>query len=259
MMVWHLYRKRMASVWHFVRPNVIGGSLLLTLSAAPVHSQTVETFSLPAGCTAYLTVQSKDCTVDHHFTCEGDPEGHKKRVSLDEEGMTYLGTIDAETQWLISFHPRSQLTEALEENPADPASFAELTETGIDTYDFRTLSDEIGPTRYVGADSLTGRVVTIDGVALEETSYQITAFNADGDEIWSSKGNEYINRDWQRFFSGTGVVTVPGDSYEKDGSPVEFIYPGEPGFLSANPKHGCGVVLSDSPVQALKEFLNVDL
>lgn len=239
--------------------GAVGGSVILSFLPIATTAQTADTFSLPAGCTAYLTVQSKDCSVDHQFTCEGDPEGHKQRVSLDERGITYLGTIDDETQWLQSFHPLSQHSERLEDAPADRASFSELLENGVDTYDFTTLSDEIGPTRYVGADELTGRIVTIDDIALQETAYQITAFNADGEEIWSSKGNEYISRDWRFFLSGTSTITVPGDSFERDGSPVEFIFPGEPGFLSANPKHGCGVVMSSSPVTELKEFLNVDL
>lgn len=235
------------------------GTVMLTFAGMSVSAQTVETFSLPAGCTGFLTVQGKDCAVDHHFTCEGDPAGHKQRVSLDEEGITYLGTIDEETQWVQSFHPRSQHSERLEPSPTDPASFADLTQNGVDTYDFRTLSDEIGATRFVGADQLTGRTVVIDEIALEETNYQITAFNEAGDEIWSSKGTEYINREWQMFLSGPGRVTVPGDVYDEDDSPVEFIFPGEPGFLSANPKHGCGVVLSSSPVEELKEFLNGQL
>ena len=244
-----------------IRPFALLTALVSASLIAPatVQAQTVETFSLPAGCTAFVTVQGKDCSVDHHFTCEGDPEGHKQRVSLDERGITYVGTIDFETQWVQSFHPLSQHAERLEAAPADRANFTDLLANGVDTYDFMTLLDEIGPTRYVGADELTGRTVTIDGVQLEETAYQITAFNADGEETWSSKGNEFVSRDWRMFFSGPGTVTVPGDSFERDGSPVEFVFPGEPGFLSANPKHGCGVVMSSSPVTELKEFLNVDL
>ena len=220
----------------------------LTLLAVPAIGQTADTFSLPAGCDAFLTVQAADCSVDHHFTCEGDPAGHKQRASLSEEGLTYLGTTDAETQWIRSFHPLSGHSERLEDSPADPASLKELVETGTDTYDFRTLSDEVGPTRYVGADTLTGRMITIDDVTLAETSYQITAFDAEGNEMWTSKGNEFISTDWQMFLAGTGTVTTPRDTFERDGSPVEFIFPGEPGFLSANPKHGCGVVMSSLQV-----------
>ncbi|MDP5360196.1 MAG: hypothetical protein NWR52_08700, partial [Paracoccaceae bacterium] len=62
------------------------------------------TFSLPAGCDAYLTVQSESCQVDHHFTCQADPADYQRRVSLDETGLTYVGEIDGETQWISSFH-----------------------------------------------------------------------------------------------------------------------------------------------------------
>ena len=221
---------------------------LTLLLAAPASAQTRETFSLPPGCDAYLTVQSASCEVDHHFICEGDPEGHKQRVSFNEEGMTYIGTTDDETQWIRSFHPFTGHSERLEDSPADPASLTELLATGRDSYDFRTLSEEIGTTRYVGADELTGRTVTIDDITLQETSYEITAYAEDGTEIWNSKGNEFISRDWRMFLAGTGVVTVPSESWEKDDRPVEFIFPGEPGFLSVNPKHGCGVVMSSLEV-----------
>lgn len=242
-----------------VTATVLTLSLAIGLTTNSAMAQTVETFSLPSGCEAWVTVQSKDCTVEHNFICEGDAEGLKQRVALDQDGMNYLGATDAESQWVRSFHPRSGHSERLEDDPRDPASISELIETGIDTYDFRTLSDEIGETRFVGQDSLTGRTVTIDGVALEETQYDITAYDANGTELWSSSGNEYISLEWRMFLAGPGTVTLPDDSYEEDDSPVEFIFPGEPGFLSANPKHGCGVVMSSSPVTTLKEFLNVDL
>jgi hypothetical protein len=214
------------------------------LASSLAAQDTPRTFTLPAGCTAYVTVQSNDCSVDHHFTCEGDPEGHKQRVSLTEEGLVYIGSTNFESQWVGSFHPRSGHSERLGPNANDPASFTELLETGLDTFDFETLSDEIGTSRYVGQDRLTGRTVTIDGIDLQETEYSIRALTPDGTEMWRAEGNEYISARWRSFFAGSGTVTTPTDSFDKDDSPVEFIFPGEPGFLSANPKHGCGVVLS---------------
>lgn len=217
--------------------------------ASPVVAQGgPNTFSLPAGCDAYLTVQSESCQVDHHFTCEGDTEGHQRRVSLDEQGMTYLGEIDRETQWISSFHVMSGHRERLADDPVEPASLSDLIEKGVDDYDFRTLSDEIGTTRYVGQDTLTGRQITIDGVTLDETTYDITAYDASGDEIWSADGHEFINRNWRMFMSGSGTVTTPEGAFERSNRPMEFIYPGEPGFLSANPKHGCGVAISSYQV-----------
>jgi hypothetical protein len=232
---------------------------MLTLSGAALAQDGPSTFSLPAGCEAYLTIQNKDCTVDHHFTCEGDPQGHKSRVSLSQMGMTYMGTVDNETQWLTSFHVRANRSEALDANPTDPASISDLIEIGIDTYDFTTSSPENGTTRYVGQDSLTGRQVTIDDVTLDETQYNITAYAENGDVMWQSEGNEFISQNWRFFVAGTSKITTPDDSFDTDGTPVEFIYPGEAGFLSANPKHGCGVEMSSleaTPLMRLAALAN---
>ncbi len=226
-------------------------AILICLAGSAVAQSGPSTFSLPAGCDAYLTVQSESCRVDHHFICDGDPDGHQRRVSLDEQGLTYVGEIDAETQWISSFQVLSGHTERLESRPAEPASFSELIAKGIDDFDFRTMSDEIGETRYVGQDTLTGRQITIDGVTLDETTFDITAYDAAGNEVWSAKGNEFISRDWRMFLSGTGTVTTPNGTFERANRPVEFIFPGEPGFLSSRPKHGCGVAISSADI--LKE------
>lgn len=222
-------------------------AVALVLLAGPAFAQSgPTTFSLPAGCTAFVTVQNKSCEVEHHFTCTGDAEGMQRRVSLDEQGMTYAGQIDAEAQWIASFHALAGITEMLEPDPVDRASLTELLATNLDTYDFRTLSVEVGETRYVGQDSLTGRQVAIDGVTLEETAYQITAYDGSGTEIWSAQGNEFVSRDWRMFLSGTSTITTPDDTFPMDGTPVEFIFPGEPGFLSTRPKYDCGLAISSA-------------
>lgn len=220
-------------------------ALVLACLALPAAAQDgPASFSLPAGCEAYLTVQTESCTVQHHFTCSFDPDGHQRRVSLDEQGLIYAGLIDRETQWIESFHILSGHQEALAPDPAEPASLSDLIASAVDDYDFRTLSDQIGETRYVGQDTLTGRQITIDGVTLDETTYDITAYDAAGNEVWSAQGREFISRDWRVFFSGTGTVTNADGSFEISDRPVEFIFPDEQGFLSARPKHGCGVAIS---------------
>jgi len=224
-------------------------AVLAALAAVlvPAAAAAAPGFTLPAGCTAYLTVQSRSCTVSHHFTCAGDPEGWQRRIDLDGEGMVYFGAIDAETQWVESVHMLSGHSERLEEAPADPASFSTLLATGIDTWDFRTLSEEAGTTRYVGQDRLAGTSEVIDGVALEQTEFAITAYDEAGAEIWRSEGREYISREWRMFLSGVSSVTVGAESWTTDDRPADFIFPGEAGFLSPVPTHGCGVVMSDLP------------
>ncbi|WP_368185452.1 hypothetical protein [Aestuariibius sp. HNIBRBA575] len=211
------------------------------LLASPAFAQT---FHLPAGCEAYLTVQGKGCYVSHHFTCENDPAGLQRRVSMGEEGLFYAGAIDAETQWIESYHIGTDHVEELEQSPVDPANMTELMDTEIDTYDFRTHSAEIGTTRYVGRDTLTGQTVEIDGIQLFETTYDIRAYDQSGNELWHSVGREFISPQWRMFLSGIGRTSVGADSWETDETPVEFIFPGEPGFLSSNPKYDCGVMMS---------------
>lgn len=220
-------------------------AVVITMLAAPVAAQE---FSLPANCEAYLTVQNRNCEVDHHFRCATNLESEKSRVSLSENGLVYMGTIDHETQWISSHHISGGHTEKLESKPAERASFSDLIATGVDDYDFRTESPEIGKTRYVGRDTLTGNQVVIDGVTLDETTYDVTAYAADGTQMWQSQGREYISRDWRMFLSGKGTITTPTDSYQVDGTPVQFIKPGEPGFLAIKPIFGCGVLMSSLEV-----------
>jgi hypothetical protein len=219
---------------------------LMILGPLPALAQTqsATTFALPTGCTPYLTVQMKSCSLSHHFTCDGDPQGLQRRVDLGPDGVSYFGAIDAETQWIESTHLFSGHSERLEDEPVDRASFTDLTTNGSDSYDFQTLSDEIGTTRFVGQDTLTGETVTIDGVTLEVTDYNITAYDSGGGMKWRSEGNEYISRDWRMFLSGQGMITTPDDNFESDDGPMEFIFPGETGFMSANPKFGCDAIMS---------------
>jgi len=219
--------------------------IVIGLLASPASAQT---FTPPQGCVAYLTVQKNDCEVDHHFTCETDPAGIQHRAAFAEDGMVYLGTIDAETQWVSSQHLRSGVLEQIAPNPADRASFSILVSAGTDTYDFKTVSDDIGTTRYVGSDTLTGKTRVIDGVTLDETAYDIAAYDAAGVLVWQSEGTEYISRVWRMFLAGSGRVTTPTDSFETNATPVQFISPGAPGFLSNNPQYGCGVMMSAAPV-----------
>jgi hypothetical protein len=207
-----------------------------------------QTFNAPTGCEVYLTVQGRDCTVDNHFTCAADPAGEQHRASFDENAMTYLGAIDEETQWINSTHIIGGHSEELGSNPLDRASFSELIATGSDSYDFKTNSAEVGQTRYVGVDRLTGNSRKVDGVTLEETAYDITAYAGDGSVLWSSKGREFISREFRIFLSGKSTVTTPTGTFDTDGTPVQFIRPGEAGFASVKPKFGCGAMMSSYEV-----------
>ncbi len=214
-------------------------------SAMPAGAQGL---TMPDGCEVYATVQNRDCTVMQLYTCEADPQGYQQSMTFGPEGLEFVSVIDSEAQWIRSFSPFSGAIDELDSDNADPASFTELLETGEDTYDFTQTSPQLGTRRYTGVDQLTGRKVTIDGVELEETAYRMRTYDAEGNEVYRAEGHEFISRDWRRFFAGTGTLTTPQDTFDEDGRPANFAFPGEAGFMSTNPEYGCGAILSRASV-----------
>jgi len=216
-------------------------TLLALLTPLPAAAQT---FGLPQGCTAYVTIQSRGCMVSHLFTCATDPPGQQRRADLDESGVIYLGLIDAETQWLESAGPADGSTERLLPDPADPASLTNLLASGRDDFAFATRTDDAFDTVFRGHDALTGASVVIDGVTLLATTFDVTASDTGGGLLWRTTGAEYVHPEWRTFIAGTRTTTTPDDSFERDATPVAFIFPGEEGFLSSTPRHDCGVMMS---------------
>lgn len=224
------------------------------LAASPLAAQE---FSLPVGCEGYLTIQSTSCSVSHYFRCEGDAAGEQRRATLDEEGLSYVGRINGEAEWVESFHLRSAHSERLMSSP-DPMSMTTLLGEMVDTWDFTTDSAEIGQSRYVGMDRLTGESVTIDGITLLRTVYALTAYDAAGNEVWKSEGAEFVSPEWRMFIGGLSTYITSDDSFDSDDTPVEFIFPGEAGFLSVNPKFGCGVQMSSLDTSTLPATIPSD-
>lgn len=200
-------------------------------------------FLLPQGCEGYLTIQNSSCSVSHYFRCDKDKNGEQRRATIDEEGLSYVGHTGEEAEWLESFHMRSGHTER-QTTVLDAMSMSELLANSVDTWDFSTDSLEIGTTQYVGFDRLTGETVEIDGVTLLRTEYELTAFDAAGTKMWKSEGSEYVSPDWRMFIGGLSSYITSSDQFDSDDTPIEFINPGEPGYLSINPKFGCGVEMS---------------
>lgn len=219
--------------------------ILACLIASPAAAQSA--FNLPAGCSAYLTIQGSECRVTHHFRCDGDAPGDKRRADLDEEGLSYVGWVNDEAEWAESFHLRSGHTERLNQS-TDPMSMTELLTNSVDTFDFETESAEIGPSRYVGMDRLTGEQIEIDGVQLLGTQYSIIAYDGEGNEVWRSEGAEFVSPKWRMFIGGVSTYETSAGTFTSDNTPVEFIFPDEPGFLSVNPKYGCGAQMSSFEV-----------
>ena len=205
------------------------------------------TFTAPEGCTVYMTVQSRACRVSNHYTCAADNPGDKWRADFDQEGQFFRSMIDNETQWIESYDLEPPEIQTLDANRTDPASFSELLADGRDDFAF-DLSRETGiDTSVSGYDRLTGKTFVIDGIALQETEFDFTETDRAGNVTRKASGNEYIHPEWRLFFAGPGQTLLDGQSVPIDGSPLQFIFPGEPGFAATQPLFECDDVLSGDP------------
>ncbi len=227
-----------------VKPTYLKGKEMmkpLTILAAltvatPVAAQ--QSFEAPAGCEAKFTVQHKGCVVINVWQCEADTPGDQWSALFSQAGLFSVQRFDREFQWMESFKVTGD--ETLITPADDPASLDELFETQIDTWDF-TLETENGLERHVGYDLLTGETVMIDGEELLRTEYQGRTLNAEGEEIDQGVGRQYVSEKHRMFFLGESWDAESPDDI-LDMSPVEFIYPGEPGFFSAVPIYECNEI-----------------
>jgi len=152
---------------------VLTGALALLAPAAVAGGR----FAAPQGCEVFATVQMRSCQVSQHYRCQGDAAGEQWALYMDGQGPYYLSKIDAETRWLESYDLTTGEKDRLSAE-TDPASFTTLLSTGRDDYDFTTESGTGEVRRYTGYDELTGERVTIDGVTLERTRFDLTAWDA---------------------------------------------------------------------------------
>ncbi|VDC20429.1 hypothetical protein [Pseudogemmobacter humi] len=226
--------------------SVLSFLALAALLPAPALART---WTAPEGCEIFMTVQAKGCRVSNHYRCAADPEGDQWRADFDQEGLFFRSRINRETEWVESLETNPPVRQTLDADRPDPASFSELIETGIDTFEFSLSRDNGVDTLVKGFDRLTGRTVTIGGVLLEETEYEATETDGSGTAIRAGRGNEYISREMRLFFAGPGQTDLgDGQWLPIDGSPLDFIFPGEPGFASTRPLFDCDPLMTRAPV-----------
>jgi hypothetical protein len=202
-------------------------------------------FPVPAGCTAIATVQQRNCQVSQHYRCSQDAPGEQWVVMLDSEGPFFASKIDSETRWIESIDLDTGETDRIGAE-TDPASFTTLLDTGTDTFDFETESSNGEVRRYKGYDRLTGERVMIDGVPLERTEFDLSAYATDGSLIWRRKGRQLIHREWRLFYSDAeDFVNGFGDTVSTVDAPVRFDFPGDTGFLADKPEYDCDMMMTE--------------
>ncbi len=222
-------------------------AILLTLLPAPALAGTWEA---PEGCTIFLTVQAKACRVSNHYTCTQDQKGDQWRADFDQEGLFFQSRINFEAEWVESLESNPPVQQTLDPNPEDPASFSALLASGYDSFAFGLSRTDGTRTRVAGSDQLTGKKVEIDGVSLLQTQFEATEMDEFGSVTRRSRGNEYISAKYRVFFAGPGETDLgDGQWLPIDGSPVDFIFPGEKGFAATQPIFDCDALTAELPME----------
>lgn len=217
--------------------------LALAFAGSAALASGAAAFDLPEGCEAFLTVQSKGCSVSVLWRCEGSPKGDFSEASFGPDGLESLVNYGADYQWLDTLYTWDSSSEALLPPAADPIELTGLIETGVDTYDFTMRRSEPGKRydiRVTGADELTGRTTKVDGYTLDIVRTRLEITDEDGAVEYRSEGFQYFSRELGQFFLGAETVYgEDGAPSDYDSSPVDIILPGEPGFGSTTPLYEC--------------------
>lgn len=224
-----------------VRPGMCAAALVLmgVTLAMPADAQT---FAPPEGCDGVLTVQSRSCLVTHVWTCEGDAKGEQWIALFNRVGPFNIRKVDEDFQWLETYYAQDGKVETMVLPAADPPNLTELFETQTDTYDF-VIQNNIGEPdeRVRGFDLLTGETVVIDGEELLATEFGYEVVLPDGEVSYRGAGAQFVSERHRLFFLGTSWSAEDPDDV-MDASPVDFVYPGEPGFFASSPIYECGTV-----------------
>lgn len=211
-------------------------------------------FTPPTGCKGFLTVQTKGCQVTTYMRCDG--AAHEVwGVSYDDAGPLAMQLYDDEFQWLDGFYAYSGTRDVLADAGPDPVSLSTLLDSGEDTFQFTLESTTDGKSEMLhvtGRDRLTGREVTIDGQNLLETNSALTIRGSDGKVTYRTSGSQYVSSELRLFFLGKERSEQDGETVSFDNSPIDFIFPGEPGFNATRPLYECNFVTSsnDAPLLA---------
>ena len=234
---------------------ILTPAALLVLSGT-LPAQAATPYTPPSGCELKMTIQNRGCIVSQHYICSSDAPGDQRVSYFTNEGEVYTSRIDIETRWMESTNLVTGLTDVLEPEAKDHASFRKLLKRGEDDFDFWTRSNNGERLHHVGKDILTGETVTIDNVPLEVTEFNLTTYSQSGDVLIERSGKQYINREHGRFYGGVEHSRDwTGAAQESNDTPVTFAFPGEPGFGATKPEYDCEMQMVDGRAPGLIDRL----
>lgn len=219
-------------------------TLISSLLVMPIgaHAQAgLPQFSTPDGCTSVLTTQYRGCSVSHVYRCDAHP-GELIELNLEDDGAQVLIHYSEQfsvlrMQWLTQ-----DLTILPEGEASDPLSFDELLETGLDSFSYQERINGEMVVDVNGFDKLIDTEVTIDGRVLKMTEFDYRVTGPDGDLMMHNSGQQFVDPELRIIFSGLFVDHLDAEG-TVDRSPAEFIFEGEPEFLTMVPRFDCNATL----------------
>lgn len=216
----------------------LGGALAWPASA--------ETFAMPEGCEAFLTVGARDCTMTHHARCAGDPDGWRREFHVDAAGASDVIVFDGDGQPARFVGMDGLDVEAETIAAADPMSMSSLLDEGDDEVALTMTVSGGGVSFEVVLEArfwLTGQTLVVDGETLEAVAYDSVSRLEGGSIMSELAGVDHVSRARRIQFGGPSFSGA-----SEDDTPAAFVEPGEPGFLAARPTHGCGPQTSATPL-----------
>jgi hypothetical protein len=231
-----------------------------------------EAWTAPQGCVVFLTVQAKQCWLSNHYRCALDPDGQTWRADFDPEGLKTLTLTDGKTVPLQILDVRAGRSLTLDPlSRAKPEMPDPTSAPSVSYLDYFMVQKNREPAYFWGMRQLLPAsedlpvvlsTVTIDGVVLNEVIFSLSRGNEPGVPIEQRRGKEYFHPDWRLVFAGPQQVSVDKGLTEfadDDRSPVDFIFPGEPGFADTKPTEDCELMVSFASEAPLALFDRTEL
>lgn len=192
----------------------------------------------PETCAPRLTVQAVDCTVTHYATCETDGGGGVMQVRFNGAGVRETQILDADNHPLRIFSGAVDLAFD-QTTPADRMSSSVLLSEGADGYAF-TMSSARGPIRrmtFFGNDELIAEPFSANGFSFQKLRgrYVRTLHLNGGTVTIAVEAEQYVAETFGFFVPIKETQTQMSRKVMSDQTPVDFLKPGDAGFLSARP------------------------
>lgn len=214
------------------------GALAICIASTPAVAKT---WKPPVGCTPFVTVQMKQCTVGNFAKCgEGKKTSYLAHYS-GPDGPMSLQQLDLEGRQLYVKSFAADLERRIVKGAKKPYSLKRLLSAGQMDWNYQSQFETApGPITHVGSEKLSGKNLTIDRIKMLGFSFEETQTDSDGG-VSKFSGVSYAVPEWHLELPGT-VKSRNMDGSTENGTftPVDLVFESESGFMSMSPTTGCG-------------------